>query len=160
MRMPAGYRAGGSLEIFTAGWRRSAQPRCASGYHVFGPGGTPCRACPTLSVSAGNQARQARQKRHIRGRSVIATMADNRRQQDQETDDGMAIGLLARLRRFHYDAPVVEHQHIDAGPRAAHAELRHPVIHRIWSRRCLTRRRNLRELPTKTSRRRSGASAP
>ena len=96
MRMHAGYR--GSLEIFTAGWRRSAQPRCASSYHVFGPGGTPCRACTTLSVSAGNQARQARQKRHIRGRSVIATMADNRRQQDQETDDGMAIGLLARLR--------------------------------------------------------------
>jgi hypothetical protein len=24
----------------------------------------------------------------------------------------MAIGLLARLRRFHYDAPVVEHQHM------------------------------------------------
>jgi hypothetical protein len=87
MRMHAGYRVCGNLEIFTAGWRRSAQPRCASGYHVFGPGGTPCRACTTLSVSAGNQARQARQKRHIKGRSGIA-MADNCRQQAQEPDDG------------------------------------------------------------------------
>jgi hypothetical protein len=40
-----------------------------------------------------------------------------------------------RLRGFRHDAPVVQHQHVDAGPRAAHAELRHQVVYWIGSRR-------------------------
>jgi hypothetical protein len=46
---------------------------------------------------------------------------------------------------FPHDAPVIQRQHVDAGPRLQIFNFRHRVIHRIGSRRYFTRCRNLRD---------------
>ena len=64
--------------------------------------------------------------------------------------------MQRRLRPFPHDAPVIQRQPVDAGPRLQIFNFRHRVIHRIGSRRYFTRCRNLRDSSDQGNHRRSG----